>query len=147
MITFALEKCLWTWERKHVNNEDHHPVPSQLGRGQERLSGHGPWICSLAFSPVCQIDVQALRCRWLRIVSCLLGQQKGAVPPGAVHDVRLDGVAVPTPLRNSAQGWAEGTEAESHIQNWLRQQVTPLSSKTMLSFPTHPLSPFLPLRS
>lgn len=47
----------------------------------------------------------------------LLGQQKGAVPTGAVHDVRPDGLAVTAPLRNFAQGRAEGTEAESHVQN------------------------------
>lgn len=59
---------------------------------------------------------------WVQVtVDCflffLLGQQEGAFSPGAVHDVRLDGVAVPAPLRNFAQGRAKGTEAESHIQN------------------------------
>lgn len=78
------------------------------------------------------------------IVSCLLGQQKGALPSGAGHDVRPDGVAVPASLRNAAQGRAEGTEAESHIQNRLRQQVNALPSEKMLSPPTHPLLPFLP---
>lgn len=69
------------------------------------------------------------------IASCPLGQQKGALPPGAGHDVRPDGVAVPAPLRNAAQGWAEGTEAESHVQNRLRQQVNPLPSEKMLFLP------------
>lgn len=75
------------------------------------------------------------------IVSCLLGQQKGALPPGAGHDVRPDGVAVPASLRNAAQGRAEGTEAESHVQNRLWQQVNALPSEKMLSPPTNPLLP------
>lgn len=77
-------------------------------------------------------------------LSCLLGQQKGALPPGAGHDVRPDGVAVPAPLGNAAQGRAEGTEAESHIQNRLRQQVNAVSSEKMLSPPTQPPPPLLP---
>lgn len=115
------------------------------GLGPGRTYSHGPPHARPIWALVCQTSAQAsLTRRGLGIVSCLLGQQKGALPPGAVHDVRPDGVAVPAPLRDPAQGRAEGTEAESHIQDRLWQQVNALPSENMLSSPPHSLLPFLP---
>lgn len=142
IATFAFERPLWPQGRKHVNDKDHHPIPSQPGGARQALR---PWCMNMHARLWLSLPKRCSR-SWVQVtVDCflffLLGQQEGAFSPGAVHDVWLDGVAVPAPLRNFAQGRAKGTEAESHIQNWLWQQVTSLSSKKEAFFPhLHPTS-------
>lgn len=52
------------------------------------------------------------------------GKQKDTLSASSIYDVRINGVEVTAPLRNFAQRWTQRTEAESHFQNWLWQQVS-----------------------
>ena len=115
---FAFERPLRPQGRKHVDDKTTtQPLQRWAGARQaftpRPMSAHTwLWLSLPKRGPRSLVQVT---------VDCflffLLGQQEGAFSPGAVHDVRLDGVAVAAPLRNFTQGRAKGTEAESHVQN------------------------------